>query len=156
MAEGVKACCSINSRNHPLCFCRNLISADSDSGFSRSSSAVSSQREIRLNLGPVLFWSLRELQLFTVLVFTTTNSCCLTCNHGNLIHYEWHLFLIRWCVWCFYSQRTSSSTWPSWVMLYPSPPCSSLWPSSSTSGNTPSLASDTPTDFTSASEKCQV
>lgn len=35
----------------------------------------------------------------------------------------------------FYSQPTSSSTWLSWVTLYPSPPCSSLWPSSSTSGN---------------------
>lgn len=50
-------------------------------------------------------------------------------------------FLFLWfdvtqrVVLCCCSRRTSSSTWPSWVMLYPSPPCSSPWPSSSTSGN---------------------
>lgn len=47
----------------------------------------------------------------------------------------WEFDLMRPCVSPVRSRPTSSSTWPLWVTLCPSPRCSSLWPSSSTSGN---------------------
>lgn len=52
-----------------------------------------------------------------------------------LTRIKWPSITQSFLLFYFYSQPTSSFTWLSWVMLYPSPPCSSLWPSSSTSGN---------------------
>lgn len=158
-AEGLKACRWINGRNPRLCFCRNLISADSDSNFSRSFSPLSSQMEMRRDLHAGGFWRLRaplpsidahvkplildqmfsspnllisanSADLSAVFLFTTAaKGCCLSCNHGDLLMGLLLCFVVS-------SQPTSSSTWPSWVTPCPSPPCSSLWPSSSTSGKT--------------------
>lgn len=72
--------------------------------------------------------------LFTALV-QTPHLHRISSAHLHLTSYSYGLMWLRRVVLCCCSRRTSSSTWPSWVMLYPSPPCSSPWPSSSTSGN---------------------